>query len=141
MKVRDLQLYLRYSLSKDILLSFFRSNLLGLFLIFVVLNVIDYYNYFERENEIAHFYDVLSETEDTISYAEHIDPKKKFSICGMDYEEYVDVKKKYLKGLTYDQILNYLRKFKKEERLEKYKILLKFRNIPFDADLFTWNSD
>ena len=52
MKVRDLQLYLRYSLSKDILLSFFRSNLLGLFLIFVVLNVIDYYNYFERENEM-----------------------------------------------------------------------------------------
>ena len=28
-----------------------------------------------------------------------------------------------------------------KERLEKYKILLKFRNIPFDADLFTWNSD
>ena len=52
MKVRDLQLYLRYSLSKDILLSFFRRNLLGLFLIFVVLNVIDYYNYFERENEM-----------------------------------------------------------------------------------------
>ena len=96
---------------------------------------------FERENQIARFYDVLSETEDTISYAEHIDPKKKFSICGMDYEEYVDVKKKYLKGLTYDQILNYLKKFKKEERLEKYKILLEFRNIPFDADLFTWNSD
>ena len=34
MKVRDLQLYLRYSLSKDILLSFVRSNFLGLFLIF-----------------------------------------------------------------------------------------------------------
>ena len=33
MKVRDLQLYLRYSLSKDILLSFVRSNFLGLFLI------------------------------------------------------------------------------------------------------------
>ena len=96
---------------------------------------------FERENQIAHFYDVLSETEDTISYAEHIDPKKKLSICGMDYEEYVDVKKRNLKSLTYDQILNYLKKFKKEERLEKYKILLKFRNIPFDADLFTWNSD
>ena len=37
----------------------------------------------------------------------------------MDYEEYVDVKKKYLKGLTFDQILNYLKKFKKEERLKK----------------------
>ena len=96
---------------------------------------------FEKDNQIAHFYDILSESEDGISYAEHIDPKKKFSICGMDYEEYVDVKKKYLKNLTYDQILNYLKKFKKEERLEKYKILLKFRNIPFDADLFTWNSD
>ena len=32
-------------------------------------------------------------------------------------------------------------KTKEEERLEKYKLLLKFRNIPFDADLFTWNSD
>ena len=54
MKVRDLQLYLRYSLSKDILLSFVRSNFLGLFLIFAILNVIDYYNYFERENEMLY---------------------------------------------------------------------------------------
>tara|TARA_A100001011_G_scaffold356288_1_gene400221 strand:+ start:290 stop:625 length:336 start_codon:yes stop_codon:yes gene_type:complete len=96
---------------------------------------------FEKDNQVAHFYDVLSENEDAISYAEHIDPKQKFSICGMDYEEYVDVKKKDLKSLTYDQILNYLVKFKKEERLDKYKVLLKFRNINFDADLFTWNSD
>ena len=54
MKVRDLQLYLRYSLSKDILLSFVRSNFLGLFLIFALVNVIDYYNYFERENEMLY---------------------------------------------------------------------------------------
>ena len=96
---------------------------------------------FERENQIARFYDVLSETKDEISYAEHIDPKKKFSICGMDYEEYIDVKKKYLKGLTYDQILSYLKSAKKEDRLRKYKALLKFRNIPFEADLFTWHND
>ena len=32
---------------------------------------------FEKDNQIAHFYDVLSESEDGISYAEHIDPKKK----------------------------------------------------------------
>ena len=38
MKVRDLQLYLRYSLSKDILLSFVRSNFLGLISIFVIVN-------------------------------------------------------------------------------------------------------
>ena len=54
MKVRDLQLYLRYSLSKDILLSFVRSNFIGLFLIFAILNVIDYYNYFKRENEMLY---------------------------------------------------------------------------------------
>ena len=95
---------------------------------------------FESKNQIAHYYDILKETNDSISYSEHIDPKKDFAICGMDYEEYVDFKKDKLGELTYDQILNYLKDTKKESRLEKYKTLLKFRNIPFDADLFTWNS-
>ena len=58
----------------------------------------------------------------------------------MNYEEYVDFKKDKLRELTYDQILNYLEDTKKESRLEKYKALLKFRNIPFDAGLFTWSS-
>ena len=96
---------------------------------------------FERENQIARFYDVLSETEDTISYAEHIDPKKKFSICGLDYEEYVDIKKTDLKGLNYDKIYNFLTKFDKKHRLERYKQLLKFNDIKFEADVFTWCSD
>ena len=96
---------------------------------------------FDSENQIAHYYDVLSETHDSISYSEHIDPKKGYAICGMEYEEYVDVKKDKLGGLTYDQILSYLKDAKKEDRLEKYKALLKFRNIPFEADLFTWNND
>ena len=30
---------------------------------------------FERDNQIAHFYDVLSENKDTISYAVHLYPK------------------------------------------------------------------
>ena len=96
---------------------------------------------FDSENQIAHYYDVLSETHDSIIYSEHIDPKKGYAICGMEYEEYVDVKKDKLGGLTYDQILSYLKDAKKEDRLEKYKALLKFRNIPFEADLFTWNND
>ena len=49
----------------------------------------------------------------------------------MEYEEYIDVKKDELKGLTYDKILNYLKDTKKEDRLEKYKALLKFRDISF----------
>ena len=96
---------------------------------------------FDSENQIAHYYDLLSETHDSISYSENIDPKKGYAICGMEYEEYVDVKKDKLRGLTYDQILNYLKNTKKEERLEKYKALLKFRNIHFEADLWTWNND
>ena len=96
---------------------------------------------FDSENQIAHWYDILKETKDTISYSEHIDPKKGYAICGMEYEEYVDIKKEKLVGLTYDQILRYLKNIKKEERLNKYKALLKFRNIPFESDLFAWNND
>ena len=96
---------------------------------------------FESENKIAKYYDILSETEDEIKYSEHIDPKKGYAICGMEYEEYVDIKKNRLGGLTYDQILDYLKNSKKDQRLEKYKELLKFRNIPFEADLFTWHNN
>ena len=95
---------------------------------------------FDSNNQIAHYYDILKETEDTICYAEHIDPKKGYAIVGMEYEEYIDVKKDRLEGLTYDQILNYLKNSKKEDRLEKYKALLNFRDIPFETDLFTWNN-
>jgi len=86
---------------------------------------------FESENQIVHYYDILNETEDGISYAKHINPKKSFAVAGMEYEEYIDVKKDELKGLTYDKILNYLKDTKKEDRLEKYKALLKFRDISF----------
>ena len=36
---------------------------------------------FDSKNQIAHYYDILKETEDTISYAEHIDPKKGYAIA------------------------------------------------------------
>jgi len=96
---------------------------------------------FDSKNQIAHYFDILKETEDTISYAEHIEPNKGYAIAGMEFEEYIDVKMDKLKGLTYDQIFTYLKNAKKEDRLEKYKALLKFRNIPFEEDLFTWNND
>ena len=46
-----------------------------------------------------------------------------FQMNRMSYEEYVDINKNELNGLTYDQILKFLNNFKKEERLEKYKKL------------------
>ena len=39
---------------------------------------------FESSNQIAHYYDILKETEDTISYAEHIDPKKGYGFITPD---------------------------------------------------------
>ena len=94
---------------------------------------------FDSKNQIALYFDILKETKDTISYAEHIEPNSGFAIAGMSYEEYVDIDKDKLNGLNYDQILNFLNNSKKEERLDKYKKLLKFRNIPYKAELFTWN--
>ena len=73
---------------------------------------------FDSKNQVAHWYDILKETEDSISYAEHIDPNIGYAIAGMEYEEYVDVKKDRLKGLTYDQILTYLKNTKKEKFME-----------------------
>ena len=96
---------------------------------------------FDSKNQVAHWYDILTETEDTISYAEHIDPNKGYAICGMEYEEYVDIKKDKLKGLTYDQILYYLKNINKQYRLDKFKALLKFRDIPYESDVFTWHND
>ena len=66
---------------------------------------------------------------------------KEQTIQKKDTFKQTDVKKDKLRGLTYDHILEYLKGTKKEERLEKYKVLLKFRNIPFEADLFTWHND
>ena len=91
---------------------------------------------FDRENQIAHYYDILSETRDTISYSEHIDPKKGFS-----YAEWIMrnmlMLRKYIGNLTYDQILLYLKQSEKEQRIQKYKELLRFRNIPCEHDTFT----
>jgi hypothetical protein len=70
---------------------------------------------FDSNNKITHYYDILKETEDIISYAEHINPKKGHAIAGMEYEEYIDVKKDRLKGLAYDQILSYLKEAKKRK--------------------------
>ena len=71
----------------------------------------------EFENQIAWYCDILKERKDSITYAEHIVPHKGKAICGMEYEEYLDVNKRDLKGLTYDQILIFLKNTKPEARL------------------------
>ena len=40
---------------------------------------------FDSKNQIVHYFDILKETKDTISYAEHIEPNSGFAIAGMSY--------------------------------------------------------
>lgn len=92
-------------------------------------------------NKIATYTDILSDRGDTISYLEIITPDEgKEIIKGMEYEDYVDIFKKDLKGLTFNQILIFLRNTTPDKRIEKFKKFLIKRNIKFESDLFTWVS-
>ena len=52
------------------------------------------------KNQIARYTDILCEKNDGITYAEHIIPHKgKEVIPGMEYEDYVDIKKRILMKL------------------------------------------
>ncbi len=94
------------------------------------------------ENEIARYTDILSEKYDEITYAEHIVPHKgKEVIPGMEYEDYIDIKKKDLKNLTYDQILLFLKNTEPPNgRIEKFKNFLSSKNISYEDGLWTWHN-
>ena len=91
------------------------------------------------ENQIARYTDILSEIFDEIRYAEHIVPHKgKEVIPGMEYEDYIDIKKKNLKGLTYDQILLFLKNTTPPNgRIKKFKNFLSSKDIYFESGLWT----
>ena len=90
------------------------------------------------ENEVATYSDYLSETSNQIMYREYITPKEgKEIIPGMEYEEYVDIDKKNLNGVTFDQIHDLLKNTKPKNRIDDLKKFLKSNNISYDAGL--WN--
>jgi hypothetical protein len=92
----------------------------------------------EFENEIARYSDYLTETLDQIMYREYITPKKgKEVIPGMQYEEYVDINKKDLNGVTFEQIHDLLKNTKEEDRIKSLKEFLKSKNIPNSSGLWT----
>tara|TARA_B100002051_G_C16182556_1_gene368037 strand:- start:169 stop:474 length:306 start_codon:yes stop_codon:yes gene_type:complete len=90
------------------------------------------------ENEVATYSDYLSETSNQIMYREYITPKEgKEIIPGMEYEEYVDIDKKNLNGVTFDQIHDLLKNTKPENRIDDLKKFLKSNNVSYEAGL--WN--
>ena len=105
----------------------------------------DYTKAIEIDPENAYSYqlraEIRSESKDHKSAIEdytrviEIDPENCYAYFSRAYE------KDKLGNLTYDKILIYLKSSKKENRLEKLKALFRFRNIPFEADLFTWHNE
>ena len=90
------------------------------------------------ENEFATYSDYLSETSNQIMYREYITPKEgKEIIPGMEYEEYVDIDKKNLNGVTFDQIHDLLKNTKPKNRIDDLKKFLKSNNVSYEAGL--WN--
>ena len=90
------------------------------------------------ENEVATYSDYLSETSNQIMYREYITPKEgKEIIPGMEYEEYVDIDKKNLIGVTFDQIHDLNKNTKPENRIDDLKKFLKSNNVSYEAGL--WN--
>ncbi len=82
------------------------------------------------KNEIASYMDILSETSEKISYSEFITPHKgKEIIPGIEYEEYVDIYKKDLSGLAYDQIFLFLKNTKPEDKIDNFKKFLKSKKL------------
>ena len=63
----------------------------------------------QLENQIATYSDILYEKPDEISYAEYLSPKKDMPHYGIEWEDYVDIKKSDMKNLTYDQLLLFLK--------------------------------
>ena len=95
----------------------------------------------QSENQVAIYSDILCEKLDEIVYAEHLSPKKGMPDYGVDWEDYVDIKKSDMKSLTYDQLLLFLKNTdakKNGGRLDKLKTFLRDRNIPFENGLWDW---
>ena len=95
----------------------------------------------QSENQVATYSDILYEKPDEISYAEYLSPKKGMPDYGVDWEDYVDIKKSDMKSLTYDQLLLFLKNIdakKNGGRLDKLKTFLRDRNIPFKDGLWDW---
>ena len=85
----------------------------------------------------------IDERSDEIFYSEWLSPKKGLPHYGMDWEDYVDIKKSDMKSLTYDQLLLFLKNIdakKNGGRLNKLKTFLRGRGIPFKDGLWDWQT-
>ena len=96
------------------------------------------YEVFDKsENPIAKHYSALTDYVNMIKFSEIINPKN--SNIFAEFDDYVNIKKQDLKGITFEQILLYLKNVVPKEGQSKKDFLIKFldqRQIQYDEGLW-----
>ena len=96
------------------------------------------YEVFDRtENQIAVYYSSFTDYGNMIKYSDSTNPKIKSMIT--DYDDYVNIKKKDLQGITYEQLLFYLKNIEPKENQSKKGCLiqlLKKNQIKYEEGLW-----
>ena len=96
------------------------------------------YEVFDKlENPIAKHYSALTDYGNMIKFSDIINPKN--SNMFVEFDDYVNIKKKDLKGITFEQILLYLKNVVPKEGQSKKDLLIKFldqRQIQYDEGLW-----
>ena len=87
-----------------------------------------------NKNQVARFKLVLHKKFDEICYSEYTYPAQGRLFHGVEFENYVDINKKDMKQLTYDQLLLFLKKA--GNRKDELKEFLRSKNIPFREGLW-----
>ena len=87
-----------------------------------------------NKNQVGCYKHVLHEKFNEICYSEYTYPAQGRLFHGVEFENYVDINKKDMKQLTYDQLLLFLKKVKNGK--DELKEFLRSKNIPFREDLW-----
>ena len=96
------------------------------------------YEVFDKiENPIAKYYSALSDYGNMIKFSDITHPKT--SNIFAEFDDYVNIKKEDLKGITFEKILLYLKNVSPKEGQSKKDFLIKFldqRQIQYDEGLW-----
>ena len=96
------------------------------------------YEVFDKnENPIAKYYSALADYGEMIKYSDIINPKN--SNMFAEFDDYINIKKEDLKGITFEQLLFYLKNIKPKEKQSKKDCLIKLldkKQIKYDEGLW-----
>ena len=85
-----------------------------------------YKNFDFTENPIAKYYSSLTDYGDRIKYSDITLPKN--STLFEEFDDYINIKKQDLKGITFEQLLFYLKNIEPKEKQSKKDCLIQLLN-------------